>query len=66
MVNGSTTTSQLRIFTSPIRVEIANNTQIHYLTGIQNGQSKLSDMSVTHFPSTIVPIDVAVVFCQRK
>ena len=42
------------------RVENTNNTHIHFSTGILNGQSKLSELPVTHFQSTIVTIDVAV------
>ena len=52
--------TRLRICTSPIRVENTNNTQIHFSTGIQNGQYKLSELPVTHFLSTVVLIDVAV------
>ena len=60
MVNGSSNTPQLRFCTSPIRVENTNKTQIDFSTRIQNGQYKLSGLPVTHFLSTIVPIDVAV------
>ena len=48
-VNGSTTLPQLCIYTSPICVETANNTLMHFSTGIQNGQFKLSKLPVIHY-----------------
>ena len=49
-VNGSITTHKLCIYTSPIRVENATNTQTHFSYGIQNCQFKLSELPVIHFP----------------
>ena len=60
VVNVSTNTPHYVFVLVPSRVENTNKTHIHFSTGILNGQSKLSELPVTHFQSTIVTIDVAV------